>query len=129
MGGGSGSGTGAGTAEPPATFKANPVHIKYRAYTGGDDLAVDTRVRRERPLERARSRASFFLLGPIRTRTRAPPRGGPVAGLRPSRGARRAAFARLSALDARAPARLARGVRLPRPFPLGTRSLLPLSEG
>ena len=45
MGGGSGVGAGAGTANSPPPFKANPMHIKYRAYTTGDDPNVDLKVR------------------------------------------------------------------------------------
>lgn len=45
MGGGSGIGGGAGTANSPPPFKANPMHIKYRAYTTGDDPNVDLKVR------------------------------------------------------------------------------------
>jgi len=43
MGGGSGGGRGVQMAPPP--FKANPSHIKYRAYTEGDDPNADVRVR------------------------------------------------------------------------------------
>ena len=45
MGGGSGVGAGAGTANSPPPFKANPMHIKYRAYTTRDDPNVDLKVR------------------------------------------------------------------------------------
>jgi hypothetical protein len=38
MGGGAGGGAGSGGVESPGgSFKANPMHIKYRAYTLGDD--------------------------------------------------------------------------------------------
>jgi hypothetical protein len=43
MGGGSGGGRGVHMAPPP--FKANPSHIKYRAYTEGDGPNADVRVR------------------------------------------------------------------------------------
>ena len=43
MGGGSGGGRGVQMAPPP--FKANPSHIKYRAYTEGDGPNADVRVR------------------------------------------------------------------------------------
>lgn len=43
MGGGSGGGRGVQMAPPP--FKANPSHIKYRAYTEGDVPNADVRVR------------------------------------------------------------------------------------
>jgi hypothetical protein len=52
MGKGEGSGGGAALAgegtdgfEAPAPFKANPMHIKYRAYTQGDDPSMDLKVR------------------------------------------------------------------------------------
>ena len=50
MGGGAGGGRGAGgddeTPRAPPPFKAGPMHIKYRAYTQGDDPSVDLKVRR-----------------------------------------------------------------------------------
>ena len=68
MGGGSGVSGGAGTANSPPPFKANPMHIKYRAYTTGDDPNVDLKVRAV--CQAARSRVL-----PSARRTRGP-RGG-----------------------------------------------------
>lgn len=43
-GGGGGSGGGDEAAEAPRPFKAGPMHIKYRAYTQGDDPSMDLKV-------------------------------------------------------------------------------------
>ena len=61
MGRGEGSGAGAADAEAPlppgASFKAGAMHIKYRAYTLGDE-PVDLKVRGEKTIPDVYTRSS-----------------------------------------------------------------------